>query len=467
MGNEMRWIGGHPPALKTVPDVNIPMASEMNPVAPMDRLDSPPVHSAIGAVPGEPSNTAGGGNGIRAGAAMPAYTADYYPEYRIARNFPEEDAAADQADVRGGMKSIIPLNEQRVVAKADSIAAGAVKGETQIKPVAPADRLPAGQQAVSPKDRVPNNSARHMEQAQDRQAAAADISRLTAFFGKVDANKDGAISPAEFKKELSGHQNKTAEETEGLWNKFHQTDTPFMNKQEFLRLVRTGFDLGTVSRNDLASVMKTPVASGLGFWGNGAVCNGTSFVTAVRLKVMATSNAANSDNTGVNALGMRCSDGKELTTIEGADGSWSQWAECPPGQYVFSARTRIHDPLPGMDSAGVTDLEFGCRAQDLSAKTRLRFGEKLAQPPKNVVIGVGQHAEQGGWTQELSCAPKSTLCGVSANVVRDQGAGDDAGVAGLRFYCCKSAMDCSAVCNSRANGYITPECSACTQAFNS
>mmetsp|Transcript_17793 Transcript_17793/g.55830 ORF Transcript_17793/g.55830 Transcript_17793/m.55830 type:complete len:207 (-) Transcript_17793:56-676(-) len=197
-------------------------------------------------------------------------------------------------------------------------------------------------------------------------------------------------------------------------------------------------------------LMVPPGAAAQGFWGSGAACPSGQYVTGARLKVMP--NSPGADNTGLNAVGLRCSCGTEVQSIEGPDGAWTEWADCGPGQMVYGFRAQAEVGLAVGDSTGLAGLEFLCRTPDLSTFSRLQFKDKA-------VIGT----VSAGWTPELMCPARGMVCGLQANVLRDQGAGDDMGVTDVRVYCCNNQVDCSGVC---ADDEASLKCAVCRQVVN-
>jgi len=237
-----------------------------------------------------------------------------------------------------------------------------------------------------------------------------------------------------------------------------------MNKDEFARIVRAGFDLGAIARSDVAAVLTLPPGAPLrGFWGSGAKCPTGTYVAGVRLKIRPLAGAGH-DDTGLNGVGLKCgggAKGAETKTVEGPDGTWTAWADCPEGQRVYSIRSRSQPYAASRDNAGIAGLMFGCRAADFSAMSELRFGMDPMLAPPDVIVGEGPKAVGGGWTKELMCPPGSAVCGSQAHVVRDQGEHDDMGLVDLRVYCCNIAVDCDAACSMAKGGKGSIGCQVC------
>lgn len=144
--------------------------------------------------------------------------------------------------------------------------------------------------------------------------------------------------------------------------KFHQSSGPSMNKDEFARIVRAGFDLGAIARSDVAAVLTLPPGAPLrGFWGSGAKCPTGTYVAGVRLKIRPLAGAGH-DDTGLNGVGLKCgggAKGAETKTVEGPDGTWTAWADCPEGQRVYSIRSRSQPYAASRDNAGTSWVRLG------------------------------------------------------------------------------------------------------------
>lgn len=430
------------------------MVRNLYPVAPFDRVDKPYTDSLTGAAPLAPTDQ-----------VESAWTTDLKPDFvsrfEDPRNFPAEKPIPEKDG-----STLTNIDENELVAYPDRLRPGYMQQHLQTSTdenypnIAPSDKMTSGPYAVAVPDRVPEDFARFAAQVHDRELARDDKKVENAIFDRMDVNKDGAISREEYVAEVQGRQNKTEEEMERLWQTYHTAPTEEMLRPELKRLANTGFNLGTILRSDVSSVLEPPSGTPMGFWGSGAVCPAGSYIRAVRLKVMPTGPSA--DNTALNRVGFKCSDGSEAQTVEGPDGQWSQWAECPPGQQVFSLRVRAQDFKPERDNTGVNDMEFSCRAPDLSAFSKLKFGTGLP-PERGTIVAAGATALEGNWSPELMCGPRNALCGMQANVKRDQGEGDDMGITDIKAYCCTAPVDCTRACGP-PNGPLSVQCRVCHQA---
>lgn len=458
------WVNMKPP---------IPVVDDLNPVAPMDRLDGKSAHGSLtGAMPAMPSTVMGSHVD-----APPPMAPDYVPpqDSRM-RVFPLQaprgglgpSAMEGGLDNPEGSSPLIHIARRHLVAKADrlrpppgppivgDLTEDFLNSAAENYPLsAPIEYFPGGPEAVAPVDKVPADVARYLEQRVDREAKLAEAKRVELAWRTADANMDGLVSADEFKAELSGRQGKKNEEVQRLWEKYHHEETKYMNKAEFQRLARTGFDLGTIPRKDVSHMFAPQELPGLGFWGSGASCPVDTYVKGVSLKIMPQSSASDpKDDSGINAVKFRCSDKTEVTTIEAKDGEWQPWAECPAGQVVYSFRYIGKKPVTGHDNAGLEGLEFGCRSQDLSEVSKLDFA-KLGGSVE------GEGKPNGRWSKDYHCQASESICGAQANILQGHQKGDAMGVTSMRFYCCQSSIDCTSICSDATSGIKEVKCRVC------
>lgn len=473
---------------------NVPVVGDLDPVAPMDRVDRAWSPSISGAVPLEPG-------GLTAEAHESAIKSDYVPLYSHPRTFPWD--AGQGRSPSDPDDPVVPLADRHIIARSDLLRQPhSWRSSGDYPLVAPADRIISSRNKalgalgghsgfdpwpVASTEKIPGRFSKYFQQVHDREVLRRQALRLDRNFDAVDTDNNSVISREEYRNELEEKQNKTKKETEHLWDKYHWSGNESMNKDEFGRMLRAGFDMGSINRKDLTAVLRIPGGLHWGFWGSGCACPLGGYVTGARLKVMPLAGAG-SDDTALNAVGFRCSTGEEVGTVDGGDGGWGDWVDCPEGQRVYSVRSNSQPYAPGGDNAGLESLELGCRTPDLSAFARLRFGgaatsaaeiaaaeaaatkgETGTLPSKaQVVQGPGQVAAGGGWTRELLCGAGSAVCGAQAHVVRDQGEdGDDMGVTDLRVYCCAAPVDCTEACSAANGGPGSVGCQVCDRAAGS
>lgn len=455
---------------------NVPVVDDLEPVAPQDRMDKSWVDSATGAAPLEPGRDP---TQLPHQSAMPN---DFISKYKYPYTFPA-DTDAFSGDSGDAGSTLTPLEKRTLIASKDKLRPPyAWRSSGNYPLVAPADRSVSSKGKalgwldgssgddpwpVASTETVAQKFSKYFQQVHDREQRRKDALKLDRAFNAADLNGDQQVSRAEYLAEVGDRQNKTEKEAEHLWEHAQIGEVPSLNKQEFRRLWRAGFDLGSIDRNDTTSISSL-VGTGpyRGFWGSGAACPASTFVTGARLKVMPPA-GAKLDDTGLNGVVFRCSSGADVATIEGPDGRWTDWAECPEGEHVYSVRAKLQPYAPGRDNAALMSLELGCRAPDLSKLSKLRFGG--AKP--TVIVGAGLSAKGGnvgvgggGWTKEYLCNARSAVCGAQANVVRDRLAGDNAGMTDMRIYCCENPIDCTKACDPSQGKIATFGCQACRAA---
>eukprot|EP00933_Yihiella_yeosuensis_P061140 TRINITY_DN63966_c0_g1_i1.p1 TRINITY_DN63966_c0_g1~~TRINITY_DN63966_c0_g1_i1.p1 ORF type:complete len:548 (+),score=124.21 TRINITY_DN63966_c0_g1_i1:146-1789(+) len=456
----------------------IAVVDNLDPYAPMDRIDGVSAHpSTFGSLPGTPNAPPG-----KHSDPAPPIPVDFVPkEESRQRTFPltSPRKGAGSAEGAGGLDDppgapqLIPIQHRRLIGKSDRLRPP--RGVPVISPIlqhatmavadnyplmAPEDQLPGNiPEAVAPVDKVPKKIAQYFEQRVDGESRRLEHIRLTKAWNQADGNKDGVVSRSEFNREMMAVQSKTAEEADRLWEKYHTAESKFMTKPEFDRLARTGFDLGTITRGDVSTVL-SPHYPATGVWASGAKCPSGTYVTGVQLKIMSPGPVnVVVDDTGVNALKFECSDGSVVKTAEGSDGKWLEWGKCPEGQYIFGFRARGKAPVLGMDNAGITGLEFSCRKRDLSDIKHLNFDSLAGK-----AVAAETSAHQGGWSNEIMCGPKETVCGAQTNLLDEKGAKDNMGMENIRVYCCNSPIDCTDVCTDAITGIRAVKCRACRHA---
>eukprot|EP00931_Biecheleriopsis_adriatica_P090935 TRINITY_DN64840_c0_g1_i1.p1 TRINITY_DN64840_c0_g1~~TRINITY_DN64840_c0_g1_i1.p1 ORF type:complete len:557 (+),score=123.03 TRINITY_DN64840_c0_g1_i1:152-1822(+) len=459
------------------------VAGNMDPTAPMDEIDGTPEHASVsGARPIEPHSTLD-----PAIDAPPPMAPDWMLATKIRqRTFPQQPPRGTSGTGQGGgldnpegTSPLVDIDKRRLVSKPDQLrppkgppVVGGLKEEflddasLNYPLQAPKDRLPNGEpEAVAPYDAVPKYVSRYLEQRAVKDQQRANEKRLKEAWKRVDTNMDGVVSSSEFQGELRGRQQKSTEEAERLWEKYHQSEDDFMTEDEYRRLTIAGFDLGSITREDVSSVMSPTGMKGLGFWGAGATCPKSTFVTGAKLKVAKVTKDPAVDDTGVNAVMFRCSDGTQVSTAEGPKGDWTEWQDCPKGQMIYGFRSKGMAPRSGVDNLGITSLRFNCRKPDLSEISSVSFSAKAEADATMGFLNGGAPVDattEEGWSRALRCAPRDSVCGAQANLVKDTS--DDQGVADIRLYCCHAPIDCTEVCTGAKMGIQLVKCKACREA---
>mmetsp|Transcript_43523 Transcript_43523/g.100178 ORF Transcript_43523/g.100178 Transcript_43523/m.100178 type:complete len:500 (-) Transcript_43523:39-1538(-) len=424
-----------------------PVIQDLEPIAPLDRVDRTHVPSLTSSVPLSPTGSL---EVQSAGHAHP----DWVPDYLHPHPFPHERGPQEEWD---GI--IIPIEDRNVVANGDQLRQNRLP---DYPVVAPGDALAHGHvHPVAIGDQISYPDARFIDQVVSRSKLQGGLLSSQASFLCADTDADGKISPQEFEAITVGEQGKTNEESQVLWGKYHFSEEDTMSQADFVRLMASGFDLGQefINRTDLSSV-KTMQGVDKGYWGAGAACPDGKYATGMRLKMMPLDPTA--DNSALNSVSLRCDDGAEIQSVEGPDGAWSDWVECPAGEYIYGARIKSEALQTSGDNLALSNVVIFCRTKSFNGSSEFEvYSENATSFP-------------GGWGSDMKCSEggKGLLCAVQARVwYEPEGAcGKDAnatspdnmGLTNLRLICCTDTADCAAVCGG-SNGTSSAACAACQQ----
>lgn len=411
------------------------VVADLDPTAPLDRVDISSQSSPTGRL-----------------GASPGMETDWVPPYKDVSGFPGEKGRPKERDA-----ITVPVGERYVVSKPDRLRPS--YGSITLDPsnnyplVAPADRIMSGKSPVAEEDMLPKRVAKYLHQSFDHERARIVQKAIGEEFAKTDQDKDGSISHEEYTDEIQNRQNKSQLEAEKMWGKYHTSSSEDMNSQEFARLAHTGYDIGGVNRNNISSVLTLEGGVDMGFWGSGAACPNGTYVTGGRIKMMPLS--ATSDNTGLNGIGLKCSDSSTVSSVQGPDGQWTPWSECPAGQKAYGFRARTQAFELGQDNSAVDGLELACRTVDLTASTPLSFSVPQQKTPNGAAV------VQGGWSSLFTCSASSAICAVQARLKYAKGQSDNLGITDARFYCCAMHIDCTALCGGTSYKNPNPACETC------
>lgn len=158
----------------------------------------------------------------------------------------------------------------------------------------------------------------------------------------------------------------------------------------------------------------------LGNWQNQSNCPNGAWVTGMSTRV----EAANSDNTGLNAVTLICStrlgtQAALITPYSGLWGSWSDQTSLPGLAWVTALRLRV---LPYPQPNNGDDLAVD------AIQLRGSDGTVL-----DTLAALGQ-GTFGSW---VSCPAGSALCGINVRFQPRQGSGDDTAVDDVQGRCCQ------------------------------
>ena len=145
------------------------------------------------------------------------------------------------------------------------------------------------------------------------------------------------------------------------------------------------------------------------------------------------------DDSGINAIRLRCSGGKELISAEGIEGGWTSWKLSRSNSPIFEVHIRSQPP------GECNCFNFGeC---DDTATNGLRFEDSrgtIYEPYVNFYEHANweglyyyrylAHKLHGYWAS-VTCPAGKFITGFRTQVEPDQGSGDDTGLNGVQFQC--------------------------------
>ena len=160
-----------------------------------------------------------------------------------------------------------------------------------------------------------------------------------------------------------------------------------------------------------------------GSWSKQIVCPAGVYVSGFRLRM---DGMDSTDNSALNGIQLRCTDGTDTEKINGHWGTWSSWVSCDNQvnqdaiKYIsgFNFRSqegqgRVKDNLAGVD------VKMQCN------DNKELFGNEL---------------DKGSWDSSTyqECPTSQDFCGVQASIEPKRGGtGDDTALNKMSFLCCR------------------------------
>ena len=120
------------------------------------------------------------------------------------------------------------------------------------------------------------------------------------------------------------------------------------------------------------------------------------------------------DETALNSICLQCSNGGEVCSSKGNEGSWARSPNCNEGYKGSNLQFEDHQ-LFGGDTAA-NDLELVCGDGDHHH--------------------AGNSGDRGVWLGYQYCPAGEVICGLQTTVKRAQNAGDDTALNGVYLQCC-------------------------------
>ena len=219
--------------------------------------------------------------------------------------------------------------------------------------------------------------------------------------------------------------------------------------------------------NIVLLVLRPFIKANFGNWGKWQHCAQGEYVTGMKVKSEKfQGNAFMSwihhlgegnilrDDSGINAIRLKCSDGKELISAEGVEGEWSHWVNVDEGKKLVVVEVRSMIPCGSCgffgggsdcdcDDVATSEIQFKhCRDLKYCKSYSLRgyWGVQGCWWIKPAHSWLPECDPKYGYDFEgywstTSCPQGTAITGFRAQVQGDQGGGDDTGLNRLEFKC--------------------------------
>lgn len=163
-----------------------------------------------------------------------------------------------------------------------------------------------------------------------------------------------------------------------------------------------------------------------GPWGDYAKepekCSKGHFVTGYRVRVEAKQGSG--DDTAMNSILLKCSNGKEISSKKGFWGKWTKVHSCPKGEKAAAFKLRVEAKQGSGDDSALNAISIRCR----------KDGEGFTDKKPSITAHKGYW---GSWSKHWETCPLETaVCGVRTRVEPKQGKGDDSAMNDIRLLCC-------------------------------
>ncbi|KAK9402453.1 hypothetical protein NXF25_010809, partial [Crotalus adamanteus] len=178
----------------------------------------------------------------------------------------------------------------------------------------------------------------------------------------------------------------------------------------FLILLYWPWDSETRKYED---ILKVPNGGRWGTWGEIILCP-TGHVNGFALKMQPSQTIWADDTGGVNSIRLECTDRTIIETKSGRRGNWTEFQECPRGNFISFALNMVeHRGL--LDDMAVKNIQFSCEK-----------GTVLTGPPHN-----GPNFRP--WSKHCHVG---SICGMQVKTEEVQGWRDDTTICDVKFFCC-------------------------------
>lgn len=113
--------------------------------------------------------------------------------------------------------------------------------------------------------------------------------------------------------------------------------------------------------------------------------------------------------------------------IRGASGFWGDWtnqAFCPLGKGVIGFQLQQEKSQGGKDDTAANDLNLFCEDGSMLI-TKFPLSKQIEKP------------NLGNWSERKNCLEGQVICGLSVQIEKKQGSGDDTALNNVDFKCCQ------------------------------
>ncbi|XP_025029496.1 vitelline membrane outer layer protein 1-like [Python bivittatus] len=159
------------------------------------------------------------------------------------------------------------------------------------------------------------------------------------------------------------------------------------------------------------ATLQVPNGGRWGVWAKAALCP-MGYANGFQLKVQPPQTIW-ADDTGLNSIRLRCTDGTIIESMSGRWGHWTEFQKCPKGNLVsFSLNMEEHKGL--LDDIAVNNIQFSC---------------------EDGTVLTGQTHNWGSYGPWSKRCPVGFICGIQTKI-EEESQGDNASLNDIKFFCC-------------------------------
>mmetsp|Transcript_133444 Transcript_133444/g.302712 ORF Transcript_133444/g.302712 Transcript_133444/m.302712 type:complete len:495 (+) Transcript_133444:126-1610(+) len=431
---------------------------DLEPVAPLDRIDKTALGTWTDFVPLDPAG----------GVSRPVkkrLAPDYIPKIQHANPFPDPNQPGVELDPPQAHN--VPLADKLRPAEWSPLPSYN-DPKSNYPPQAPKDRVDDPHFAA-PADQLDGAFAKYFDQLNEREKEGKVAQKLDDACIVADTNKDSAISKAEYETIAHKMQKSTADE-DLIWARIKSSaGTDTATCRQWKLLAQSGYDVPTKLSGYYLSVKN---GVNVGYWGTEYQCALGSAAQGVALKLQ-NCEGGNKCTTGLNGIRFLCGQvpgaktgeagvaqdatapkdnvvaaGKTMESSSGPDGDWTDMVKCKDGGYIFGLRMRVMQYQQGVENLGVTNMMVSCRSPDGRSTRQVWFADEALKDilahdvhtqGEELDVVAAAVADHGGWSSPTSCPPKQYVCSLKTRVqepINEEDIEEPMGVTTAMFRCC-------------------------------